>query len=242
MKRNRSFLLGVLAAIDMAGGIASHSAADDTVKAPVVVELFTSQGCSSCPPADEFLGRIADREDVIALSLHVDYWDYLGWKDVYGLPGHSDRQRKYAAYMKERMVYTPQIVINGQEGMVGSRVAMVEDAIRRHSEQPAATLVNVSLMGDRLVVEVAPLSATSGHVVMAWYSRAEDVSIGAGENSGRRIVYHNVVRGWADLGEWRGGRIAMTAPKPMSADGVAVLVHDEATGRIVGAGRLSLVD
>lgn len=242
MKRNRHFLFGIVASLAAAVGMAGPVAADDVVTAPVVVELFTSQGCSSCPPADEFLGRIADREDVIALSLHVDYWDYLGWKDVYGLPGHSDRQRKYAAYLKERMVYTPQIVINGQEGMVGSRVAMVEEAIARHREQPAAALVTISLMGDRLVVDVAPISATAGHVVMAWYSRAENVSIGAGENSGRRIVYHNVVRGWADLGAWRGGRIAMTAPKPMSADGVAVLVQDEATGRILGAGRLALVD
>lgn len=226
----------------MALGVPGPVAADDAVKAPVVVELFTSQGCSSCPPADEFLGRIADREDIIALSLHVDYWDYLGWKDVYGLPGHSDRQRRYARHMKERMVYTPQMVINGQEGMVGSRTALVEDAIKRHSELPAAALVKISLMGDRLVVDVAPVAASSGHVVMAWYSRAENVAIGAGENNGRRMVYHNVVRGWADLGEWRGGRIAMTAPKPMSADGVAVLVQDEGTGRILGAGQLSLID
>ncbi|MGB0854271.1 MAG: DUF1223 domain-containing protein [Pikeienuella sp.] len=216
--------------------------ADGTGKAPVVVELFTSQGCSSCPPADEFLGRIADREDIIALSLHVDYWDYLGWKDVYGLPGHSDRQRKYARHMKERMVYTPQIIVNGAEGMVGSQTALVEDAIKRHLAKPASAVVGVSLRGDRLVVEVAPSgTATAGHVVMAWYSRTENVAIGAGENTGRRITYHNVVRGWADLGEWRGSPIAMTAPKPMTADGVAVLVHDTKTGQIIGAGRLALV-
>lgn len=241
MTRKRAYLSGILTAFAIGLG-AIGANADEAKKAPVVVELFTSQGCSSCPPADEFLGRIADRDDIIALSLHVDYWDYLGWKDVYGLPGHSDRQRKYAAYMKERMVYTPQIVINGQEGMVGSRTAMVEDAIERYRAQPAAATVSITLMGERLVVDVKPVETTSGHVVMAWYSRAENVVIGAGENSGRRIVYHNVVRGWADLGDWRGGRIAITAPKPMSADGVAVLVQSEATGRILGAGQLSLTD
>lgn len=242
MKRINHHISHLVSALALAFGGAGVAAAQDIAAAPVVVELFTSQGCSSCPPADEFLGRIADRDDIIALSLHVDYWDYLGWKDVYGLPGHSDRQRKYAAFMKERMIYTPQMVVNGQEGIVGSRTAIVEDAIKRHSRQPAAALVQVSLMGDRLVVDVTPVTATAGHVVMAWYSRAENVAIGAGENSGRKIVYHNVVRGWADLGAWRGGRIALTAPKPMSADGVAVLVQDENNGHILGAGRLSLLD
>lgn len=224
----------------LAGGTGS---ADDAARSPVVVELFTSQGCSSCPPADEYLGSLADREGVIALSLHVDYWDYLGWKDVYSLPGHAERQRKYARSMKERMVYTPQIIVNGAEGMIGSKTADVEDAISRHRALPAATNVDISLMNDRLVVEVSPVDETvTGHVVMTWYSHAENVVIGAGENHGRHITYHNVVRGWANLGDWRGARIAMTAPKPMSADGVAVLVHQTGTGRIIGAGQLSLTD
>ena len=227
-----------LAAAVLAGG---GAAADEGAQAPVVVELFTSQGCSSCPPADDYLGRLAERDDVIALSLHVDYWDYLVWKDVYGLPGHSDRQRRYAALMGERMIYTPQMVVNGAEGLVGSSEGKVEDAITRHAAEPAAARVALSLMGDRLVVEVSPAAdPVPGHVLMAWYSKAERVSIGAGENHGRDITYHNVVRGWADLGAWRGAPIAMTAPKPMTADGVAVLVQDGETGRILGASRLSL--
>lgn len=208
---------------------------------PVVVELYTSQGCSSCPPADEYLGRIADREDVIALSLHVDYWDYLGWRDVFSSPAHTRRQRDYAGRMGERMVYTPQIVVQGREGMVGSHANKVEAAIKRHAARPTAALVKLVRMEDRLVAEITPVGddQARGQVLMAWYSRAEKVSIRAGENRGRKIVYHNVVRGWSDMGVWRGGRIALTAPLPM-ADGVAVLIQDREGGPILGAGRLAL--
>lgn len=208
---------------------------------PVVVELFTSQGCSSCPPADELLGRMADREDVIALSLHVDYWDYLGWRDVFSSPAHTRRQRDYAGHMGERMVYTPQIVVQGREGMVGSHGSKVEAAIKRQADQPAVVLVQLTKMEDRLVAEIMPVDdgRARGRVLMAWYSRAEQVEIRAGENRGRNIVYHNVVRGWSDMGVWRGGRIALTAPLPM-ADGVAVLIQDQQGGPILGAGRLAL--
>ncbi len=209
---------------------------------PVVVELFTSQGCSSCPPADEYLGRIADRDNVIALSLHVDYWDYLGWRDVFSSAAHTQRQRDFAARTGERMIYTPQIIVQGREGMVGSHEHLVEAAIKKHANTPAAALVNLALLNGQLVAEIIPTGngdVTRGQVMMAWYTRAEQVQIRAGENHGRKIVYHNVVRGWSDMGVWRGGRIALTAPKPM-ADGVAVLIQDRDGGPIIGAGRLAL--
>ena len=237
----RNCVLGIVAAA------ASAFAAVAADRGPVVVELYTSQGCNSCPPADEYLGRIADRDDVIALSLHVDYWDYLGWRDVFGDPAHSRRQRAYAAHMGERMVYTPQVVVHGQEAMVGSRAVQVDEAIARVSETPDAAAVALSLRGDRLVAEIAPTDKDAvgaerarGEVRLVWWSRAEEVAIRSGENRGKRIVYHNVVKGWSDLGNWRGARIAMTTPKPMGADGVAVIVQKVAGGPIIGAGRLLL--
>ncbi|MGB0504951.1 MAG: DUF1223 domain-containing protein [Pikeienuella sp.] len=210
---------------------------------PVVVELFTSQGCSSCPPADAYLGQLAEREDVIALSLHVDYWDYLGWRDVFGSAGHTKRQRRYAKVIGERMIYTPQVIINGREGMVGSRQNQVAEAIARHSAQPAAAEIELSLNGDRLVADITPLLENSGgHVFLCWFKRAETVNIRAGENHGRNITYHNVVQGWSDMGEWRGMRIAMTAPKPMDADGVAVMIQPAKGGPIMAAARLWLIE
>jgi len=237
----RNFFNCAAAAIVALGTMIGVADRANAQVSPVVVELYTSQGCSSCPPADEYLGRLADRSDVIALSLHVDYWDYLGWRDVFSSPAHTRRQRDYAGRMGERMVYTPQIVVQGREGMVGSHAKKVDAAIKRHAAQPTAALVKLVRMDDRLVAEIMPVGdeQARGQVLMAWYSRAEQVAIRAGENRGREIVYHNVVRGWSDMGVWRGGRIALTAPLPM-ADGVAVLIQDREGGPILGAGRLAL--
>lgn len=210
--------------------------------APVMVELFTSQGCHSCPPADAYLGQLADRDDVIALSMHVDYWDYLGWRDLFGKPAHSERQRAYAAFMRERMVYTPQIVVQGREAMVGSHTVKVDDAIRRLAAAPAEASVALAADGDRLVAEIAPgdPSATTGQITMVWFTRAERVAIRAGENQGREITYHNVVTGWSDLGAWRGQPVALTTPKPMAADGVVVFVQGGRGGPILGAAKMEL--
>lgn len=238
---SRTILNVVLAAaMALFGALTSARAGD----APVVVELFTSQGCSSCPPADAYLGQLADRDDIIALSLHVDYWDYLGWRDVFGSKGHTKRQRRYAKALGERMIYTPQIIINGREGMVGSRRGQVAEAIERHRARPAAAEIALSLNGDRLVADITPLAenAGGGNVFLCWFKRAETVSIGSGENHGRSITYHNVVRGWSDMGEWRGMRIAMTAPKPMEADGVAVMIQPPDGGPIIAAARLWLIE
>ena len=222
-----------------AGFLAADRASAQT--SPVVVELFTSQGCNSCPPADELLGRLADRDDVVALSLHVDYWDYLGWRDIFGLPAHTQRQRDYAAYLGERMVYTPQVVVDGREGMVGSHAHKVEAAIKARSGAKAEAAVELRLVGDRVVAAIQPLSGKAkGQVLMAWFTRAESVEIRAGENRGRRIVYNNVVKGWAELGRYKGDAVELSAPKPMTADGVAVMVQSRRDGRIIAAGRLAL--
>ncbi|QIE56410.1 DUF1223 domain-containing protein [Pikeienuella piscinae] len=214
---------------------------------PVVVELFTSQGCSSCPPADEELGRIAARDDVIALSLHVDYWDYLGWRDLFGSPDHTTRQRAYAETMNERMIYTPQMVIQGREHAIGSQVEKVRAAIERQLAAPAPARVSLRLEGNDILVEVTPgapppgeSGKMKGELLMALFSDTERVEIKKGENRGRDMVYHNVVKGWSDLGGWDGAPLSLRAPRPTGVDGVAVLVQDGAGGPILGAARVSL--
>lgn len=212
--------------------------------APVVVELFTSQGCSSCPPADEYLGTLADRDDLIALSLHVDYWDYLGWRDVFGAAAHTQRQRNYAAVMRERSIYTPQMVIQGAEHVVGSRSAQVDEAIVRQAATERAAIVILRQKDDLLIAEIVPESVGAvrqrGQVLMTWYTNAETVKIQRGENRGENITYHNVVKGWSEMGAWTGAKMTLTAPKPMGADGVAVLVQANDGGKIIAAAKLAL--
>lgn len=227
--------------------LTAEAAAAQATGHPVVVELFTSQGCSSCPPADKELGEIAERDDVIALSLHVDYWDYLGWRDVFGSPDHTTRQRAYAEAMNERMIYTPQMVIQGREHAVGSQDAKVRDAIARQLAAPAPAKVNLRLEGGDILVEVtpgAPAPDDSGkvkaEVLMALYSDAEQVEIKKGENRGLDVVYRNVVKGWSDLGEWDGAPLSLRTPSPPDVDGVAVMVQEGSGGPILGAARISL--
>ncbi|MEM7544868.1 MAG: DUF1223 domain-containing protein [Pseudomonadota bacterium] len=224
-------------------GISGTVALAQSAEAPVVVELFTSQGCSSCPPADAYLGTLTDREDVIALSLHVDYWDYLGWRDLFGSPAHTQRQRNYAAVMRERMVYTPQIVVQGAKHVVGSHKEEVEDAIAASAEIPAAATVSLRLKDDLLIAEISPKQTTQrqrGRVLMAWYTDAERVKIQRGENRGSDFTYHNVVKGWSELGTWDGARQTVTAPKPMAADGVAILIQSNDGGPIMAAAKMAL--
>ncbi len=237
----RSVIRPLLAALAIVAGTATAQA---QTTGPVVVELFTSQGCSSCPPADAYLGKLAERDDLIVLSLHVDYWDYLGWRDVFGAAAHTQRQRNYAAAMRERSIYTPQMVIQGAEHVVGSQTAKVDEAIARQAATQQVALVGMRQKDDLLITEIEPISATgprqSGKVIMAWYTKAEQVQIQRGENRGRSIVYHNVVKGWAEIGDWNGAKMTLTASKPMGADGIAVMVQAKNGGQIFGAARFSL--
>lgn len=217
----------------------------DRAETPVVVELFTSQGCSACPPADEELARLAGREDIIALSLHVDYWDYLGWKDVFGSAEHTKRQRAYASAMHERMIYTPQMVFQGNEHVVGSQHEKVRAAIERQLAHPAIARVTLRQDGDEILISIKPTADAptpdkkEAQVSIAYFTAIEDMRIPQGENSGREIIYRNVVREWMDLGPWPGGALSLTAPMPADIDGAAVLVQTGAGGPILGAGQLS---
>ena len=206
---------------------------------PVVVELFTSQGCSSCPPADRLLGEIKDRPGVIALSLHVDYWDYIGWADPFGKARHTDRQQAYKRELGLDYVYTPQIVVDGRLQAVGSRGETVRERIAQaRSAQPT---VRPRLENGRALIPAASVEDRA-RVWLVTFDAQHSTQVGAGENAGDRLVNHNVVRGWRDLGAYTGARreiaLDLAPARAAGRSGCALLVQRAGSGEILGAAML----
>ncbi len=211
-----------------------------------VLELFTSQGCSSCPPADKLLGELSADPSLVALSVPIDYWDYLGWKDTLASPAHSARQRAYAHLRGDRQVYTPQIVVNGATHVLGSDHAAIEHAIALTDQKPGVmslpVLMSMGGSGLNVQVDAAKTDHASGEVWLCPVMKAVSVTIDRGENHGRTITYHNVVRNWVKLGDWTGTKAAWNVPlseiEASEGDAAAVLVqegtHDK-PGIILGA-------
>ena len=210
-------------------------------QAPVVVELFTSQGCSSCPPADALLHDLARRDDVLALALHVDYWDYLGWKDEYGDPAHGRRQKGYARAAGRDMVYTPQMIVAGQEALTGTRAMELADLIARHKAAPPRAVLEVARSGAALAVRVAPVGGAAGgpcDLVLVRYTALRHADITRGENAGRRIDYANVVDSLEVVGAWDGqGPAEFTVPLAGGGD-AAILLQRRGHGPILAAARV----
>lgn len=209
-----------------------------------VVELFTSQGCYSCPPADAFLGELTKRDDVIALTLPVDYWDYLGWKDTFGSPAHSKRQRDYALRRGDRQVYTPQMVFNGRRHAVGSRRNAVFNAMQEEAQVTPGRQVKVTLKSDGKSIMVSTGAyAGSGEAPDAtiWLllsSKAETVAIKRGENRGKTLTYYNVVRQMVPIGKWNGEATEVELPKSdlmEGYDGCTAILQVNGAGEILGA-------
>lgn len=173
---------------------------------PVVVELFTSQGCSSCPDADAMLAELAEREDIIALALHVDYWDYIGWEDPFGDPAHAERQRGYAAVGGRRSVYTPELIVQGQTDIVGAKPMKLMDAVERHAEAAPQVALTVARSGAAVEITADPLAEGVGpmQVHMLRYSPMERTKVTRGENAGHVMEHSNVVQGWQVLADWDG--------------------------------------
>lgn len=205
---------------------------------PVVVELFTSQGCSSCPPADALLHKLAKRDDVIPLALHVDYWDYIGWKDEYADPANTKRQKGYAHEAGRKMIYTPQMIINGQDGVVGAHAMELSDLIAKHKAVDQTVAVKARREGGNVIVQVNAVSEPVEGPLMMYlvrYQSKRSAHITRGENAGRDIEYANVVDGWTELGEWDGiAPIEITAKLDGDRPAV-VLVQHQGPGAIVGA-------
>ena len=206
---------------------------------PVVVELFTSQGCSSCPPADEMLGELANRDDVIALSLHVDYWDWIGWKDTFASPAYSERQRGYASVAGSTVVYTPQFVIGGHDQVAGPSGMQLAELIEKHRDATGDVLRVASGPDGRKVMAMAV--AGGGVLILATIQPEETVKILHGENAGQERTFHNIVRGWDVLAEWDGSELATVVPP--APDGMAQVVLAQSLvngkpGPILGAVRV----
>lgn len=210
-----------------------------------VVELYTSQGCSSCPAADALLARLAERNDVIAVSLSVDYWDYLGWKDTLAQAKFSERQKAYAKVLGDGMLYTPQVVVNGATHVNGSDERKIFAAIEKTNKTIAASRVPVrlSVAGGKLVVDIgaAPQGGTpkEATVWLAVMSPSVEVPITRGENKGKTITYSNVVRDLMPIGMWNGKAMTVQLQRHSvvhaGAERCAVLVQQGRAGPIVGA-------
>jgi hypothetical protein len=204
---------------------------------PVVGELFTSQGCSSCPPADAKVAALArSRPDLLMLTFHVTYWNSLGWHDPFSLQAATERQRRYVALGVSPEVYTPALVIEGREDVVGSDGAAVDAAVSRaaHSSETGAT-IDISRAEDGLTVNVGG-GTGAGTVLLIGYDRFHQTQVGRGENSGRTLQEANIVRSLSRLGRWTGLPLRSQSPLP-EGEAFAVLLQAD-NGHIIGAARI----
>ena len=231
MLRDLILLPAICAQISLAGAALAD---------PVVVELYTSQGCSACPPADAMLAELAGREDVIALSLHVDYWDWIGWPDAFAHSAFTDRQRAYAKAERTNVIYTPQFVVGGADRVEGADGMRLADVIAAHRATPGGALRMAMTARGREVVAVPSGDGQGGQIVLVTYRPQARVGIEAGENAGRSMTYHNVVVGWDVLGQWDGAETAFVLPDPPAGHRQAVIAqawHDGVPGAVLGAVR-----
>jgi hypothetical protein len=219
-----------------------------SAKRPVVVELYTSQGCSSCPPADAILAQLATRKDVIAMSLPITYWDMLGWKDTLASEADTKRQKAYAQAMWRGGVYTPQIIVDGVNDVVGGRDAQIESTIAARWADEQSVPVTVSASKAVLHVAVGASDqhdANTANGATIWLFRVQPqatVTITGGENAGHTFTYRNVVRDIRAVGIWKGQPVSLDLPRQellaTSRDSVVIVVQQGGHGRILGAAML----
>lgn len=217
--------------------------ADETASRPVaVVELFTSQGCTSCPPADAMLSAMAQSGDVVALAYHVTYWDYLGWRDTLATQDNTARQQEYSRAFGKRSVYTPQAVINGRQQMNGAKRGKIDTAIARMTASGDGLVVDVSISysADALVIETGAAARTidDAQIVLVYFNPATEVDIARGRTSGRHVTYLNAVSGFHTVGMWSGDatrlEIPMSEIAKRGAGGCAVLLQEMRKGGLPG--------
>lgn len=234
-----------LAAIAFASPLPSW--AEPSVARPGVVELFTSQGCSSCPPADANLAEFAQRDDVIALAYHIDYWDYLGWSDTLASPENTQRQHDYATALGQRSVYTPQAVINGRQHVNGADKAAIERMLSETTKQSIRVDVSIRKGADSVVIEATKGGETDevvkANLMLVFFDAKTMVKILRGENAGKRVAYWNAVTGIQTAGMWHGEDLRLEIPiselRRKGTGGCAALLQslgkDGAPGAIIGA-------
>jgi hypothetical protein len=203
---------------------------------PVVIELYTSQGCSSCPPADDYLGELAQRRDVLPLAFHVDYWNYIGWQDPFSSPDATNRQREYGRFMNLHAIYTPQMVIDGATHEVGSDRGAVASAIKSAAR---GMKVPVTLLNDENGFRVRIGEGEPGMNARVWlieYDPEAVTEVQRGENAGKTLVEYNIVRAWRAIGNWDGTATEIALPRAETdASACAVIVQADPIGPIYGA-------
>ena len=244
--RRRSLLVGAAAAAGatMIGGKPERAHARATAEGPWAVELFTSQGCSSCPPSDAYLGGLAKRTDIVALSYHVDYWDYIGWKDPFATRATTERQRAYARVLKQRYVYTPEMVVDGIGHDTGRERGPIESLLgdaKRRSAQRATPELSRTVDGP-LTIKLAafPLNGQPADVTLAIYDRRHSTPVASGENQGRMLENFNIVRHLEVLARWEGSAATWTsdAGRIQPGQGAAVIVQHADHGPVIGCNKL----
>ena len=235
----KSNVIGAALGLWAAGSVAAYAEEQGTPLA-TVVELYTSQGCSSCPPADEYMRVLAKEPGVIALALHVDYWDYIGWADKFGRAEFTERQKAYAHAAGSNTIYTPQMIVGGVDVVEGTDPAKVEGAIRKH--QLASPVVSMQLIRHdghvKIVAHANPPLDAPVRVQLVRYRPGASVKIDHGENAGRVINYTNIVTSWVIVGQWDSRRdLDLTAD--VDGDEPAVVILQAAgPGRIFAAAQI----
>jgi hypothetical protein len=229
-------VLGLCAVLAVAAAV-PFANAQAAGKRPVVVELYTSQGCATCPPADALLGQLAARKDVIALSLPVTYWDMLGWKDTLASDACTRRQKAYSQEMKRGGVYTPEMIVDGVSDVVGGRDALVNAAITARAGDEESVPVAITAAKQTLHISVGADDHADGSATI-WLFRVQPwakVAIASGENGGHTLTYTNVVRDVHAVGLWNGRAVTLDLPRDDPHDQFAVVVQQSGYGRILGA-------
>ncbi|MCT8160065.1 DUF1223 domain-containing protein [Pseudoruegeria sp. SHC-113] len=235
MKRFTAWLAGAWLA-----SMGAVFAAEEQGARLVVIELYTSQGCSSCPPADALLSELAKRDDVLPLALHVDYWDYIGWKDIFANPAHTARQKAYARAAGQRMVYTPQMVIDGAEHVVGNKPEEVDALIQLHAEDRSDITLAAQRSGAAISIRAEAGAGHGGDLVvqLVRYMPDATVEIGRGENAGRKLTYSNIVTSWMPIAKWDGRTPFALEAQAEGEDRAAVIIQRAGHGEILAAVRL----
>jgi hypothetical protein len=239
MPRRRLAVLSAAFACLTLAAFVSDARAGGPDSPPVVIELYTSQGCSSCPPADALLRRLAAEPGVIALSLHVDYWDYLGWPDPFSDPRHTARQRAYARHAGAMSVYTPQIVVQGTAHLAGADEVAVRAAVAAARQGGPGTGLTLGRHGGTVRIAAEPMARpAAAHIHVIEVIPHTLTPVTRGENAGRVLEQRNVVTDWRAVGSWDGvARWEMTVPAAPDRD-IVVLVQEEGPGVVLAAARL----
>lgn len=220
--------------------MAASTGAQTLSQPVVVVELYTSQGCSSCPPADDFFAELAQDPRVIPLALHVDYWDYIGWEDGFAKPQFTDRQKAYARAAGSRTIYTPQMIVGGLDRVEGHRPTEVQALINAHLRLGTDVALEMVRDDDVLRISAEALKPLDGpvRVQLVRYRPAETVEIKRGENAGRVVTYHNIVTQWQPLGEWT-GEAPLSVEAPVTGpDAAVVILQSAGPSAILAAARV----